>query len=218
MKSTGINNRIGTNRTARRDIRDAGRNDSIMQTWMKRLPPCGILLGLALLLTACETAEPVTYASYGAAITPQDAVSVSEVWNNADLNGQKVKVKGTIRDVCQTRGCWMTIDAGKGEHMRITFRDYAYFVPKNAGGHQAVVEGTIRMEELPVETLRHYAEESGRSVAEVKAITEPEIQLSLIADGVLIAGIDAGTPAVSASGEQGHEHDAAQSSRPEETN
>ena len=42
------------------------------------------------------------------------------------------------------------------------------------------------MDTLSVETLRHYAEDEGKSQKEILAITEPQITLSLLADGVII--------------------------------
>jgi hypothetical protein len=149
------------------------------------------LCALLFFASACEESAPKSYTSFGAEINPDGAMSVATVIGDSGLDGQTVKVSGTIREVCQKRGCWMTIDAGKEESMRITFKDYAFFVPKNAGGYDAIVEGTLNLEELSVETLRHFAEEAGKSESEVEDITEPSTQLSLIADGVLIAGIEA---------------------------
>lgn len=150
---------------------------------------CATILVSVCLLNGCTPQEPESFTSFGAEIIPEGAVLVSEVIGKRDMDGQNVKVRGTIREVCQTRGCWLTLDAGEGRSMRVTFRDYAYFVPMDAGGNQAIVEGTLKLEELSVETLRHFAEEAGRPQSEIEAINSPSEQLSIIADGVLIAGI-----------------------------
>jgi hypothetical protein len=192
-----------------------------------RLIAGAIFVCAVLGMVSCQSPEPVTYATFGSEMDAVDAISVAEIWDDSSLDGQTLKVKGTIREVCQTRGCWMTLDAGMGQSMRITFKDYAYFVPKNAGGHEAVVEGTVNLEELTVESLRHFAEESGKSEAEIEAITEPQTQLSLIADGVLIAGVDLDA-ARDADGEndhgaedadgEGYDHDAEHGAEHEATN
>lgn len=148
--------------------------------------------GLVLLASGCAPEEsapqvPVAYASFGTEITPADAMPVEQIVEDAErLGGQIVKVTGTVREVCQNKGCWMTLEAGGEKSVRVTFRDYGFFVPKDIAGRTVVLEGTVRMEELSVETLRHYAEESGKSEEEIAAIDAPDVQLTVIADGVLV--------------------------------
>ena len=46
--------------------------------------------------------------------------------------------------------------------MRVTFKDYGFFVPKKSAGYIAIVQGEVRKEWVDVETLRHYAEDAGK--------------------------------------------------------
>jgi len=104
-----------------------------------------------------------------------------------------VMVAGEIQEVCQAKGCWMMI--GEGDHLvRITFKDYAFFVPKNAAGHRAVVIGEAKRVERDVETLRHFAEDGGASPEEIAAITEPEQVIEIVAESVYIEGDDLEEP------------------------
>ena len=80
----------------------------------------------------------------------------------------------------------MTMDIGSGESMRITFKDYEFFVPKASAGYKAVIEGKLTKEMVDVETLQHYAEDAGKSEEEIAKITEPEEKLSFEAVGVII--------------------------------
>ena len=115
-------------------------------------------------------------------IIPANEVA-SKVGNKQELD---LRVSGEIKEVCQMKGCWMTMDLGNGESMRITFKDYAFFVPKDSDGSQAIVEGVAKKEEQSVATLRHYAEDAGKSEEEIAEITEPQQTLVFEAAGVLI--------------------------------
>ena len=69
----------------------------------------------------------------------------------------------------------------------VRFKDYGFFVPKaGAEGKSAIVNGNISVDTLSVAQLRHYAEDAGKSRNEVLEIVNPEITISLLADGVLI--------------------------------
>jgi hypothetical protein len=59
-------------------------------------------------------------------------------------------------------------------------------VPKDIGGRQVIVEGKAFKSVTPVEELRHYAEDAGKSKDEIMQITEPEQTLSFEATGVKV--------------------------------
>jgi len=126
---------------------------------------------------------------YGAEITIEGAIPASQVLAQlGDKELVELKVEGTIVEVCQMKGCWMTMDIGSGETMRITFKDYEFFVPKASAGYKAVIEGKLTRQMTDVETLQHYAEDAGKTKEEVAEITEPEEKLSFEAAGVIITG------------------------------
>jgi Domain of unknown function (DUF4920) len=97
-----------------------------------------------------------------------------------------VTVTGIVSDVCQKKGCWMNIKKADGTEMKVTFKDYALFMPKDLAGKEVTIHGIAKNEEIPVETLRHYAEDAGKSKEEIAAITAPKTDLTFEADGVLI--------------------------------
>ena len=81
----------------------------------------------------------------------------------------------------------MDVKLPDGDVMKVRFKDYGFFVPtKGLEGKRAVMQGTATREELDVATLRHYAEDAGKSKEEIEKITEPENNLMFLADGVLI--------------------------------
>ena len=81
----------------------------------------------------------------------------------------------------------MNLDVPNAEPMRVTFKDYGFFVPKDIDDkREVIVQGVAKYETTDVETLRHYAEDEGLSQEEINKITEPKTELVFIADGVLI--------------------------------
>ncbi|RTQ52615.1 DUF4920 domain-containing protein [Hymenobacter gummosus] len=98
----------------------------------------------------------------------------------------RVKLVGEATAVCQAKGCWMQLQTADGKKMRVRFKDYAFFVPKDTQGKTVVVDGWAHREEISVADQQHYAKDAGKSDKEVAAITKPEQQLTFMADGVLI--------------------------------
>lgn len=97
-----------------------------------------------------------------------------------------VSMQSKIVTNCQTSGCWMDLDVGNGEVVKVTFKDYAFFVPLDSEGKIATVEGFAKKEMIPVDMLKHYAEDEGKSQEEIDAITKPEFAYTFEAIGVII--------------------------------
>ena len=97
-----------------------------------------------------------------------------------------VSMKSKIVTNCQKSGCWMDLDVGNDEVIKVTFKDYAFFVPLDSEGKTATVEGFAKRELIPVDILQHYAEDEGKSQEEIAAITEPEFAYTFEAIGVII--------------------------------
>ena len=150
----------------------------------------------AFLLSACnnhnETKNEVLAADaglqyFGDSITQDGAMPSTEL--SAKMQGKdsmKVKLTGTINEVCQKKGCWMTMDIGNNQTMQVKFKDYAFFVPKDASGKTVFIEGVAFTDTVPVAELQHYAEDGGKSKEEIAKITEPEVSISFEANGVIL--------------------------------
>jgi hypothetical protein len=124
---------------------------------------------------------------YGEKISADGAVAVSQL--PTLMKGKEkieIKLTGKIESVCQKKGCWMQLDLGNGQKMRVKFKDYAFFVPKNAAGKTAIIEGVAFKETIDVATLRHYAEDAGKSKEEIAKITQPREEINFEAKGVII--------------------------------
>jgi hypothetical protein len=154
---------------------------------------------LSLAITACiffacgesketENAQ-ANWDIYGdSTVVADDAISAAAALDK--MEGQDsidVKISATINECCQKKGCWMNVDAGNERQIFVRFKDYAFFVPMNAAGRTAVMDGMLYTDTLSVEQRRHYAEDKGLSEEEIEAITEPEVSYSFMAKGVLIS-------------------------------
>ncbi len=125
--------------------------------------------------------------SFGEAITKDGALAVEEVLALiADNENTEVRVTGTIKEVCQHTGCWMKFDFGDGEEIMVHMKDHEFYVPMDAAGKKAWVEGVATREMISVNMLKHYAEDAGKSQEEIDAITEPQMTYTLDAKGVII--------------------------------
>ena len=97
-----------------------------------------------------------------------------------------IKIEGQILSSCPMKGCWMKIKSEE-DTILVKFKDYGFFVPKEGiAGDKTIINGKLSVDTLSVALLRHYAEDAGKSLEEINRITEPEVSMIFLADGVLI--------------------------------
>jgi hypothetical protein len=159
-----------------------------------------LCFGAAILLASCANHGNKTQVSastdptkdgkhFGAIITTDHAITYDAlIPKMATVDSMPAKVTGKVSSVCQKKGCWMTLvsdQPGKPD-MRVTFKDYAFFMPKDLAGKKVVIDGFAFVETTPVADLRHYAEDAGKTKAEIDAITQPKRELAFEAKGVVI--------------------------------
>lgn len=157
-----------------------------------------IYTALAVLaLASCQKKEAekkedkaVAYAKFGDSITVDGAITKEELLTKykamKPTDTLNVKVATKIVDVCQKKGCWMNLDLGEGKTAFVKFKDYGFFVPKNAAESEAIVNGKAFVEVTSIEDLKEYAKDAGKSKAAIDSIVAPETNYSFMADGVLI--------------------------------
>ncbi|MBK8442643.1 MAG: DUF4920 domain-containing protein [Sphingobacteriales bacterium] len=150
-----------------------------------------IFLGacLLLLLEACGggAATGGDGKHFGKNISSEQAITMGDL--SQQIQGTKqvnAKVRGKVAEVCQAKGCWMTIENTAGDPMRVTFKDYAFFVPKDLSGKSVVFEGIAKYDTTSVDDLRHYAEDEGKAAEEIAQITQPKVEVVFEAEGVVI--------------------------------
>jgi hypothetical protein len=132
-------------------------------------------------LMSCSTNDQ-KYQSFGAEVSNSQDVTIDELIASVNENEATFKVKGIVEEVCQMKGCWMTLKNDKGASIRITFKDYGFFVPKDISGREVILEGVAFKEKLAEDVAKHYADDGGLEYNE-----EMRNQISFIAKGVLVA-------------------------------
>ena len=131
------------------------------------------------------------FASFGDKITLNDTISREEMFEkykslkrNDTLN---LKFSSTIHEICQNKGCWMTLELEGDKEAFVKFKDYSFFVPMNAQNRNVIVEGKAFIEETSVKQLKHFAEDEGLSQEVIDTIKHPKLEYKFEAKGVLIS-------------------------------
>ena len=127
--------------------------------------------------------------AFGEKFNPKGAIAYDALVSKLE-KGEKtesVTVTGKVEAVCKAKGCWMNIASEKGETpMLVKFKDYAFFMPLDLAGKKVVMQGYAFKEVTDVPTLRHFAEDAGKSKEDIAKITKPKEEYKFMADGVLV--------------------------------
>lgn len=125
---------------------------------------------------------------YGEEINEEEIVEMSDLLSQIEMKDSlSVKIKGTIEKTCKMKGCWMTVETSEGETMRVSFKNYGFFVPKEGmEGKEVIIEGMAKKKLTSVQELKHYAQDGGATKKELEAITEDSEELTFVAHGVII--------------------------------
>jgi hypothetical protein len=90
-----------------------------------------------------------------------------------------VRVEARISQVCQKKGCFMIATSGD-KAVRISFRDYAFFVPTDTGGKTVTLTGTVVERVLSEEQAAHFRQDAGSDTIQAGKVYE------IVADAVSI--------------------------------
>jgi hypothetical protein len=120
----------------------------------------------------------------GAAI-PENAKSISlaKVLENPDAyTKDPVVVDGVVAANCTRKGCWMQLaPAEGGDSVRVTFKDYGFFIPLDSKGMKARAEGVAVVKTLSKADADHLEEEG----AKLKRNQDGSaLEISFVANGV----------------------------------
>ena len=123
---------------------------------------------------------------FGKKTTADGAIAANDL--GASIKGAEpvaVKVQGKVKEVCKAEGCWLKMETANGDVM-IRMKDHSFFVPLAMNGKTIVVDGMASVKETSVDMLKHYAEDAGKSKAEIDAIKEPVKAIASQATGILV--------------------------------
>lgn len=117
--------------------------------------------------------------SFGAPLSLSDSLDVGQVLANPEpFLGKIVQCSGVIARVCERAGCWLELrpEGSDREGLRVPMARHAFFIPQDAVGRPAKVEGELVARELGAGERAHLEGEGLRAVG----------PLSLSATGVVI--------------------------------
>lgn len=71
--------------------------------------------------------------------------------------GAALTVTGKVMRVCQRKGCWMelSVPGQDAAACRVKFKDYSFFVPKDAEGANATLEGELVVQRVSPSRVAH---------------------------------------------------------------
>ena len=144
------------------------------------------ILALLIAMALCAVAVAAQKGEhFGAGFTDAKTVSLKDALADTEkFSGKTIKVEGKIADVCQERGCWLVVTDGELQ-MRVKFKDYGFFVPKDASGRRVILEGIIEKKTISEDHAKHIAQESGGKQDPGK-IKGPQEIIQMTAAGVEI--------------------------------
>jgi len=105
--------------------------------------------------------EPGQTNVYGSRFTIiEEPKALAAVIDSSPAEDQLVKVSAKIEKVCQSKGCWMTLQAdGVKYPVRVKMKEYGFFVPMNSAGMDVIAEGTLEKTQLSQDEAQHYADD-----------------------------------------------------------
>ena len=152
-----------------------------------------IIITLTVFFASCSSPEAsekstLGYDYFGDTLDVSSAVEINQIINTMKEGKDSVYAtfSAPINAICQKKGCWMELDLGNGENALVRFKDYGFFVPMDATGEIAMVEGAMKIDTLDVDWLRHQASDAGKSDSVIASINTFEISYSIMATGVAL--------------------------------
>ena len=79
-------------------------------------------------------------------------------------------------------------DAKGNPPVFVKFKDYGFFVPRNARGRRTVVHGTPQVRSFSIEQRRHLLEDANASAEEIARVDGPSTEVVFLADGAWVQG------------------------------
>ena len=156
---------------------------------MNRSSAVAIVLGWLLAVAAAADTGPLPEGrDFGAGLELRETTALAKLLDAPEaFTEAPVLVSGRLADVCQKKGCW-TVLADGAHQIRVRFEDYGFFLPKDAIGARAYVEGVVTIRTLSEREARHYEEESRDG--DPDAITGPQREVGFLASGVRLVDGD----------------------------
>jgi len=148
-----------------------------------------MLLAVLSLQVRAQDKEKVQAAKgvvYGTVSEENSAVSPDEISSKLVNDQYTGQIKGKVVEVCMAEGCWIRLQKKDGTSMMVRSKDHAFLMPENIVGKTVLVEGSATVKEVSETMRKHYAEDAGKSKAEIAKIKGAEKDVQFAAKGVKV--------------------------------
>jgi len=85
--------------------------------------------------------------------------------------GKTLRCEGIVARVCQRAGCWLELSAdGKADGLRVPMAGHSFFIPQDAIGQVAVIEGELKASPLRDEQRAHLEGEGLKAIGPLSLV------------------------------------------------
>ena len=152
----------------------------------KLLFAAAVCLSMAVTAQDKEKVQAAKGVVYGEVAETKNTVSPDEISTKLVDNKFEGQVKGRVVEVCKAEGCWIRLQKADGSSMMVRAKDHAFLMPENIVGKTVLVDGSAMVKEVSEEMRKHYAEDAGKSKAEIAKIKGPDKDVQFSARGVKV--------------------------------
>ena len=161
---------------------------------IKSLSICGLILTCSTAIFASQDdnatirlSEPVVKdansETFGAPLDSSiEKVSLKALVSEPEEHvGKPIQVETKIAKVCQKKGCFF-IAQYEDKVLRVSFKDYGFFIPTDAGGKTVLLAGELIKKEMSPEQAEHFKQDLQTESDAIK----PGVVYEIVANSVKV--------------------------------
>lgn len=123
---------------------------------------------------------------YGGEFSDERTATIAEILTSSgSYNKVEVVFEGTIKEVCQNKGCWMFVTDGT-QKIRVDFKNYSFFVPWESEGKRVHVQGKVYTKLVDKNVAKHWAEDQQSPDVKPEDIKQDQLMTMVTASVVAI--------------------------------
>ena len=123
---------------------------------------------------------------YGAVAEEDKAIAIDDIKSKLVNDQYEGQIKAKVVEVCKAEGCWIKVAKKDGSTIMVRAKDHKFLMPENIVGKTVLIEGNATVKETTEEMRKHYAEDAGKSKAEIAKIKGTEKDVQFAAKGVKV--------------------------------
>lgn len=151
---------------------------------LKSSSPFLVALAICFFLDSPMSAKPGTETFGQFADQPVSKTSLTKALAAYEGGERKaVQLEGRVEKICERKGCWMQLRDGE-QTLRVTFKNYGFFVPKSLENKPVLVEGVLKERVQSIAEQKHLLEDAGAPREVIAAVTSEKKVHEFVANAV----------------------------------